>query len=216
MLVPLSPPGAFEGGGTGFWAGGCADAPCAAPGPVPAPAAPAPGGEQECCPGEQEAGGASSGSDSGSGSGSGSDSGGWLPFDHVARAAAGTAVVFSGRVLHAGLPVTAGTRHLFVMSFNLRPRGGGGGEPTAAERAAASAREEAESKALAEDTSKAWTWARWSSSAMTSAARGMTTDCRGCNYPRTPHGSLFTRTYRVSRLLIIMFSKPLQLHPLSS
>ena len=28
---------------------------------------------------------------------------------------------FGGDVTHAGLPVTSGTRHLFVMSFTLRP-----------------------------------------------------------------------------------------------
>ena len=46
----------------------------------------------------------------------------WLPHDHVIKALAGTAVIFGGSVTHAGLPVTAGTRHVFVMSFTLRKR----------------------------------------------------------------------------------------------
>ena len=46
----------------------------------------------------------------------------WLPHTHKLSPPAGTAIIFGGDVTHAGLPVTAGTRHLFVMSFTLRPR----------------------------------------------------------------------------------------------
>jgi hypothetical protein len=46
----------------------------------------------------------------------------WLPHEHVANEAQGTAVLFGGDVCHAGLPVRSGRRDLFVMSFNLRPR----------------------------------------------------------------------------------------------
>jgi len=45
----------------------------------------------------------------------------WTPPDHCLKPALGTALLFGGAVLHAGLPVTWGTRHLFVMSFTLRP-----------------------------------------------------------------------------------------------
>ena len=46
----------------------------------------------------------------------------WLPHSQALAPPAGTAIIFGGNVTHAGLPVTAGTRHLFVMSFSLRPR----------------------------------------------------------------------------------------------
>ena len=46
----------------------------------------------------------------------------WLAPSHRLAPPAGTAIIFGGNVTHAGLPVTAGTRHLFVMSFTLRPR----------------------------------------------------------------------------------------------
>jgi hypothetical protein len=46
----------------------------------------------------------------------------WLPHSHMLAPPAGTAIIFGGNVTHAGLPVTAGIRHLFVMSFTLRPR----------------------------------------------------------------------------------------------
>jgi len=45
----------------------------------------------------------------------------WPPPDHCLKPALGTALLFGGALLHAGLPVTWGTRHLFVMSFTLRP-----------------------------------------------------------------------------------------------
>ena len=45
----------------------------------------------------------------------------WLPHSHMLRPPTGTAIIFGGGVTHAGLPVTSGTRHLFVMSFTLRP-----------------------------------------------------------------------------------------------
>mmetsp|Transcript_37 Transcript_37/g.121 ORF Transcript_37/g.121 Transcript_37/m.121 type:complete len:145 (-) Transcript_37:131-565(-) len=44
------------------------------------------------------------------------------PPNYSLKPALGTALLFGGAVLHAGLPVTWGTRHLFVMSFTLRPR----------------------------------------------------------------------------------------------
>ena len=40
----------------------------------------------------------------------------------VLRPAAGTALLFGGHVTHAGMPVTAGERAVFVASFS--PRGG--------------------------------------------------------------------------------------------
>lgn len=46
----------------------------------------------------------------------------WLPHDYVIRAPRGTAIIFGGDVTHAGLPVVAGKRHLFVMSFSLQKR----------------------------------------------------------------------------------------------
>lgn len=45
----------------------------------------------------------------------------WLPPQHVLKPPAGTAILFGGDVTHAGLPVLEGTRHLFVMSFSLKP-----------------------------------------------------------------------------------------------
>jgi len=45
----------------------------------------------------------------------------WTPPDVSLKPALGTALLFGGDVLHGGLPVTWGTRHLFVMSFTLRP-----------------------------------------------------------------------------------------------
>ena len=45
----------------------------------------------------------------------------WLPHGHMLRPPTGTAIIFGGDVTHAGLPVTSGTRHLFVMSFTLCP-----------------------------------------------------------------------------------------------
>jgi len=98
ILIPLSPPGAFEGGGTAFWAGDhiadcatCKQRDCQCP-----PAYP---------PVDDE------------------DDERTLPHDYVLRPPAGTALVFSGDITHAGLPVSAGTRRMFVMSFGLRPKG---------------------------------------------------------------------------------------------
>ena len=45
----------------------------------------------------------------------------WLPPRRVLKPPAGTAILFGGDVTHAGLPVLEGTRHLFVMSFSLKP-----------------------------------------------------------------------------------------------
>ena len=46
----------------------------------------------------------------------------WIPHNHVVQVESGTAIIFKGNITHAGLPVSKGTRHLFVMSFSLRPR----------------------------------------------------------------------------------------------
>ena len=54
----------------------------------------------------------------------------WLPHTHKLSPPAGTAIIFGGDVTHAGLPVTSGTRHLFVMSFTLRPRAPRAAKPT--------------------------------------------------------------------------------------
>lgn len=95
LLVPLSPAGAFEGGGTAFWKDGHH---------APAPEAGEPAYEQ-------------------------GDERGWLPHDLALRPPRGTAIIFGGNVTHAGLAVTSGTRHLFVMSFTLRPRAAGVAAP---------------------------------------------------------------------------------------
>lgn len=87
LLVPLSPAGAFEGGGTAFWRDGHHAQP---------PHAGQTAHEQ-------------------------GDERGWLPHDLVLRPPRGTAIIFGGNVTHAGLAVTSGTRHLFVLSFTLRP-----------------------------------------------------------------------------------------------
>jgi len=89
LLMPLDPPGAFEGGGTAFWSASH---------------------HPPCCEGyvgsmAEE-----------------NDRERWLPHDYVIRAPAGTAIIFGGDVTHAGLPVVAGKRHLFVMSFSLQKR----------------------------------------------------------------------------------------------
>ena len=44
-----------------------------------------------------------------------------LPPAHFLKPAMGTALLFGGGVVHGGLSVTCGTRHLFVMSFSLKP-----------------------------------------------------------------------------------------------
>lgn len=87
FLVPLSPEGAFEGGGTAFWADTHIDR-------------------------------SGSGENGSKGKGKARE----LPHSHVVNPPAGTAIIFGGKVTHAGLPVVSGTRHLFVMSFTLRPR----------------------------------------------------------------------------------------------
>ena len=78
ILVNLSPPGSFEGGGTAFWKDGHVDE----------------NNKKKV-----------------------------LAYDHILNPPRGTAIIFGGNVTHAGLPVWSGTRHLFVMSFSLRPRG---------------------------------------------------------------------------------------------
>lgn len=87
ILVPLSPSGAFEGGGTAFW------------------------------PESHHPSAAQRGTDYDE-----LDEGAWLPPCRVLREPAGSAIVFGGSVTHSGLPTLSGTRHLFVMSFTLRPR----------------------------------------------------------------------------------------------
>ncbi|KAJ1640331.1 hypothetical protein T492DRAFT_509001 [Pavlovales sp. CCMP2436] len=89
LLVPLSPPGAFSGGGTAFWTNGHH-------GPRPT----------EGQPSYEPA-----------------DARSWLPHDLLLNPARGTAIIFGGDVTHSGLHVIAGTRHIFVMSFSLKPRG---------------------------------------------------------------------------------------------
>lgn len=59
------------------------------------------------------------------------DARGWLPHDLALRPPRGSAIIFGGNVTHAGLAVTSGTRHLFVMSFSLRPRAAAAGAPAA-------------------------------------------------------------------------------------
>ena len=44
----------------------------------------------------------------------------------VMRPAAGTGIFWRGHLTHAGLPVTHGTRHVFVAGFNLRVPGARG------------------------------------------------------------------------------------------
>ena len=92
LLVPLSATGAFEGGGTAFWAdshhGGKA--------------------------GMQSDGGVIE-----SEAFHENDQKHWLPPTLALAPPAGTAIIFGGDVTHAGLPVISGTRHLFVMSFSL-------------------------------------------------------------------------------------------------
>ena len=112
LLVPLSPPGAFEGGGTAFWS------------------------DDHLSPTMAEDGDAN-------------DELNWVPHEHAVAPVAGTAIIFGGDVTHAGLPVTSGTRSLFVMSFNLRARHRCK-SPTAEERAAQLLQEEVEGNELAE------------------------------------------------------------------
>ena len=91
MLIPLDSAGAFEGGGTAFWADSH-DRPR----------------ESNEPPLEMDAK---------------MERSTWLPPLHVLKPPAGTAIIFGGSVTHAGLPVTEGTRHLFVVSFTLvKPR----------------------------------------------------------------------------------------------
>mmetsp|Transcript_17138 Transcript_17138/g.28708 ORF Transcript_17138/g.28708 Transcript_17138/m.28708 type:complete len:127 (+) Transcript_17138:480-860(+) len=85
MLIPLDPVGAFEGGGTAFWA----------------KSHHRPHVDGQLAP-------------------DGADRS-WLPPHHVLKLTAGTAILFGGNVTHAGLPVTSGTRHVFVVSFTLTP-----------------------------------------------------------------------------------------------
>ena len=96
VLVPLSPEGAFEGGGTAFWAGSHHD---------------------EAFESRRAAGLPDEYDEN--------DKRHWVPHDSVVSEPRGTAILFGGDVTHAGLPVVCGTRHLFVMSFTLRPRRAG-------------------------------------------------------------------------------------------
>jgi len=44
-----------------------------------------------------------------------------MPHELVLKPEMGTAILFGGNVTHSGLPISAGVRHLFVVSFTLRP-----------------------------------------------------------------------------------------------
>jgi hypothetical protein len=105
--VLLSDPGAhFEGGGTRFWreqsgCGGAASAVAVGSGSGAA--------DEPSCAG-------------GDGSDSLGEPGARASSVLTIRPPRGTLVLFNGRVLHAGLPVTAGRRFLFVGSFDLEPR----------------------------------------------------------------------------------------------
>eukprot|EP00966_Prymnesium_polylepis_P175881 4070991-Prymnesium_polylepis.1 len=46
-----------------------------------------------------------------------------FPPSLVLRSPRGTGIFWRGHVTHAGLPVTSGTRYVFVASFNLKPAG---------------------------------------------------------------------------------------------
>ena len=87
VLIPLDAPGAYEGGGTAFWADDYIN-----PG---IPYDPVQTKEENDCKRR-------------------------LPPAHLLKPAMGTAMLFGGSVVHAGLPVTCGTRHIFVMSLTLR------------------------------------------------------------------------------------------------
>ena len=78
VLVPLSAPDDFGGGGTGFWS-------------------------QAACPPDLPDGAPPD-----------------APPDAVIRPPLGTAIVFGGDVTHAGLPVDAGLRSVFVASLSTR------------------------------------------------------------------------------------------------
>ena len=103
LLVPLSPAGAFEGGGTAFWK----DSHHAPRGLLLSDGSLNP----YRIPTDDDAGEVDE-----------NDENHWLPHDHVLRPPRGTAIIFGGDVTHSGLPVTSGTRHLFVMSFTLKKR----------------------------------------------------------------------------------------------
>jgi hypothetical protein len=112
LLVPLSPEGAFEGGGTAFW-------------------------NASHLPPRRDAGAGSAVHDDDDdnhdsrGDWAGNDqsvigdesppseSERWLPHDFLLRPQAGTLIVFGGHVTHSALPVLRGTRHIFVASFSL-------------------------------------------------------------------------------------------------
>ena len=49
-----------------------------------------------------------------------SDRDSWLPPLHACKLAPGGALIFGGSVTHAGLPISAGTRHVYVVSFTLK------------------------------------------------------------------------------------------------
>jgi hypothetical protein len=114
LLIPLSPSAAFRGGGTAFWS----DSHFAW------------GGGSGIDGGQQKQHGHQASAVEGQQNNQQhmqhasqmSDRSTWRPHCHVVAAAPGTAVVFRGNITHAGLPVSWGTRHLFVMSFSLRPK----------------------------------------------------------------------------------------------
>jgi hypothetical protein len=99
IIIPLSAPEAFEGGGTGFWKG------------------------SHFVPVKRWQNPWLSSSSQRQTANDADDKSNWLPHDHILKPAVGTAIIFDGTVTHAGLPVTAGIRYLFVMSFTLRPQG---------------------------------------------------------------------------------------------
>jgi hypothetical protein len=141
MLVPLSALDTHTGGGTAFWATAAVPPKCDRP--VASPDADGLDADDETAAADADAAGSGEGQGGGPGGGlrgqappptrargAGlSDDAwyeknprNWLPPDLVCRPLPGTAVIFGGGVLHAGLPVAAGTRHILVMSFNLRNR----------------------------------------------------------------------------------------------
>jgi hypothetical protein len=97
LLVPLSPEGAFQGGGTAFWKDS----------------------EDELNNRIQNL---YIKNEDGQSKYNETDAKMQLPHDHVVKGAPGTAILFGGDMRHAGLSVTAGTRHVFVMAFSLKPR----------------------------------------------------------------------------------------------
>lgn len=119
LLVPLSPVGAFEGGGTAFW-----DARHSPPRATSTSTRL--GATREL----QEAAASDDDDDWGERRDwAGADvsvigddqppSANFPPHDYLLRPPAGTLIVFGGDVIHSGVRVDAGTRHIFVASFSL-------------------------------------------------------------------------------------------------